>query len=97
MTTLFRKTPVLLAVVAWFALGNSCAVAQVAERQDQQENTAFKGIHRNRGINGRPESVTISDGETYKRVTEQEYRERGYAPPFERLPTLIIQRVPVQQ
>jgi hypothetical protein len=31
------------------------------------------------------------------RVTEREYWERGYAPEFDGLPVLIIQRVPVPQ
>jgi hypothetical protein len=96
MKTLFRKIPILLAVVACFTIGSSVAIAQGAEKQDQHENTAFKGIHRNRGINGRPNTVTTTDGKTYVDVTEQEYRERGYTPVFSELPLLIIQRIPVQ-
>jgi hypothetical protein len=91
------KIPILLAVVACFTLGSSVAIAQLAEKQDQQESTTFKGIHRNCGINGLPGTVTITDGKTYVRVTEQEYRERGYTPEFDRLLVLIIQRLPVRQ
>ena len=29
-------------------------------------------------------------------ITEQEYRERGYMPAFEKLPVLVIQRLPVR-
>jgi hypothetical protein len=94
---MMTKIPILLAVVACFTLGSSVAIAQLAEKQDQQESTAFKGIHRNRRINGLPGTVTITDGKTYVRVTEREYRERGYAPEFDGLPVLIIQRAPVRQ
>lgn len=97
MIALIRKAPILLALVALLTVGSSAAIAQAAERKDQREEISFKGIHRNRGINGRRDTVTISDGETYKRVTEQEYRERKYMPELDRLPTLIIQRIPVQQ
>jgi hypothetical protein len=45
MITLLRKTLIPLAVAACFTVGNSVAIAQVAEKQDQQENAAFKGIH----------------------------------------------------
>jgi hypothetical protein len=93
---MMTKIPILLAVVACFTLGSSVAIAQLAEKQDQQESTAFKGIHRNRRINGLPGTV-ITDGKTYVRVTEREYRERGYAPEFDGLPVLIIQRAPVRQ
>ncbi|MDB5636191.1 MAG: hypothetical protein JWP51_1099 [Bradyrhizobium sp.] len=96
MITLLRKTLIPLAVAACFTVGNSVAIAQVAEKQDQQENAAFKGIHRNRGINGRPNTVTITDGKAYVHVTEQEYRQRGYTPAVDELPVLIIQRIPVQ-
>jgi hypothetical protein len=94
---MMTKIPILLAVVACFTLGSSVAIAQLAEKQDQQESTTFKGIHRNRGIKGLPGTVTITDGKTYVRVAEREYRERGYAPEFDGLPVLIIQRVPVRQ
>lgn len=48
------------------------------------------------GVNGGAETVTITDGKTYLRITEQEYRERGYAPGFEQLPTIFVQRLPVR-
>jgi hypothetical protein len=97
MKTLFRNKLTLLAIAACLGLGNSVAVAQVGERKDLQESTDFKGIHWKRGIGGRPNTARITDGKTFTNVTEQEYRERGYAPIFEKLPELIVQRVPVQQ
>ena len=93
MMSLRRKGPNWLAAIACLTLGNAIAVAQVTESSQQPEN-AFRGTHRNQGRNGGPETVTITDGKTYARVTEQEYRERGYAPDFAKLPTQIIQRLP---
>jgi hypothetical protein len=90
-----KKAPILLALAACLTLRSPFAIAQVAETP-QQANDAFKGIHRNLGINGAPDTVTITDGKTYMRVTEHEYRERGYAPEFDRLPTLIVKRLPVR-
>jgi hypothetical protein len=89
-----RKTALILVVVVCSTLGNSVAIGQVSESPRQAD--AFTGIHRNKGINEGPETVTITDGKTYTRITEQEYRERGYAPEFNRLPTLIVKRLPVR-
>ena len=96
MIPVLSRLPIALAFVVSCTVGSSLATAQVSEKQDQQEATAPKGIHRNRGINGQPETATITDGRTHTRITEQEYRERGYAPEFEKLPVLIVQRVPVR-
>jgi hypothetical protein len=93
MMPLLRKVPNWLAAIACLTLGDAIAVAQVAESPQQPDN-AFMGIHRNLGRNGGPETVTITDGRIYERVTEQEYRERGYAPDLAKLPTQIIQRLP---
>jgi hypothetical protein len=93
MMPLLRKVPNWPAAIACLTLGAAIAVAQVTEDPQQPDN-AFKGIHRNLGRNGGPETVTITEGKTYERVTEQEYRERDYAPDFAKLPTQIIQRLP---
>jgi hypothetical protein len=93
MIYLRRKIPCLL-IAAFLTLGSSVAIAQVSENPPGAGN-AFKGIHRNLGINGGPETVTITDGKTYTRVTEQEYRERGYAPELNDLKTIIVKRLPV--
>ena len=93
MMPLLGKVPNWLAAIAGLTLGNAIAVAQVTENPQQPDNP-FRGIHRNLGRNGGLETVTITDGKTYERVTEQEYRERGYAPDFAKLPTQIIQRLP---
>jgi hypothetical protein len=61
----------------------------------------FTGIHSKEGVNGRPNTVRITDGKTFLDITEQEYRERGYIPTFEKLPMLIVRRlsprIPVPQ
>lgn len=83
------------AVLAGLALGSASAIAQ-APGPPHPTDAAFKGIHRHNGVNGGPATVTITDGRTYLRITEQEYRERGYAPGFEHLPTIFVQRLPVR-
>jgi hypothetical protein len=85
----------LFAVLAGLALASGSALAQVVA-PPQAADAAFKGIHRHKGINGGPETVTITDGKAYLRITEQEYRERGYAPEFKNLPTIFVQRLPVR-
>jgi len=57
----------------------------------------MKGIHRKIGVSGAPNSAWISDGTTGEFVNENEYRARGYAPEFDSLPILIVQRVPVTE
>lgn len=90
-----RKSRILLAVIAGLMLGGSLANAQAVD-SPQQTSALFRGIHRHLGIHGGPETVTVTDGKTYLRVTEQEYRERGYEPEFKHLPTIIVQRLPVR-
>jgi hypothetical protein len=95
MMSLLSKTLILLAIAAGLNLRTSVAIAQATDTP-QLTTTAFKGIHRNLGRNGGPDTVTTTDGKTYTRVTEQEYRERGYAPELHDLPTVIVQRLPVR-
>jgi hypothetical protein len=95
MMSPISKALILLAIAAGLNLGTSVAIAQATDAP-QQARSAFKGIHRNLGRNGAPDTVTITDGKTYTRVTEQEYRERGYAPELHDLPTVIVQRLPVR-
>jgi hypothetical protein len=96
MIQMLRITPILFAVVACFAPGSSVAAEQAGERQDQQASGVFTGIHSKRGIGGRPNTVRMTDGNTFMDITEQEYRQRGYIPAFDKLPVLIIQRLPVR-
>jgi hypothetical protein len=84
-----------LVVLAGLAVGSASALAQVAT-PPRPTAAAFKGLHRHESVNGRAETVTITDGNTYLRITEQEYREGGYAPEFEHLPTIIVRRLPVR-
>ena len=95
MKSLLSKTLILLAIAAGLNLGTSVAFAWATDTP-QRAKSAFKGIHRNLGRNGDLDTVTITDGKTYTRVTEQEYRERGYAPEFHDLPTVIVRRLPVR-
>ena len=46
-----------------------------------------KGLHKHDG------TARISDGVTFRDLTEQQYRDGGYAPDFDALPTLVVQRV----
>ncbi|MDH2356649.1 hypothetical protein QCM77_42305 [Bradyrhizobium sp. SSUT18] len=69
----------------------SCAMAQVSAKPE-----TFTGFHRNEGVNGRPETVTITDGKSFIRLTE-EYRAGGYRPACETLPTRIVRRVPLRK
>jgi hypothetical protein len=93
MTSLLRSAPILSAVVGCLTLGNSLMAEQVI--RDQPEIAAFTGIHARRGVGGKPNTARITDRKTFMDVTEQEYRERGYVPPYDKLPVLIIQRLPV--
>jgi hypothetical protein len=85
------------AILAGLALGSTSAFAQ-AVAPPQSADMAFRGIGRHKGLNGGAETVIITDGKTDLRVTEQEYRERDYAPPFEHLPTvtIFVQRLSVR-
>jgi hypothetical protein len=60
---------------------------------EKQESGVFTGIHSKEGGNGRPNTARITDGKTFIDITEQEYRERGYIPAFEKLPMLIVRRL----
>jgi hypothetical protein len=48
-----------------------------------------KGLHKKDG------TARIGDGVTFRDLTEQQYRDGGYVPSFDDLPTLIVQGVPV--
>jgi hypothetical protein len=67
------------------------AMAQVSAPAE-----TFMGIHRSEGLNGRPKTVTVTDGKSFIQLTEEDYRAGGYRPAYERLPTKIIRRVPVR-
>lgn len=80
--------PLALTVV----LSGPSVVAQVSATPE-----TFTGIHRNEGVNGRPETVTITDGRSFIRLTEQQYRAGGYRPAYEALLTRIIRRLPLKK
>jgi hypothetical protein len=63
---------------------------------EKQESGVFTGIHSKEGSGGRPNTARITDGKTFIDITEQEYRERRYVPAFDKLPTLIVRRLPVR-
>ena len=88
MIPMFRLVLILFAAVC-LALDSTVAV-------ERQEGGVFTGIHAKRGTGGRPATARITDGKTFMDITEQEYRERGYMPAFEKLPVLVIQRLPVR-
>jgi hypothetical protein len=82
--------PVLITfVVTCLTLGSAVAA-------EKQESAVFTGIHSKDGVNGRPNTARITDGKTFLDITEQEYRERGYIPTFEKLPMRIVRRLPVR-
>jgi hypothetical protein len=84
-------------IVAMILLAVGCAAPvaaeQVGESAVQHQSGIFTGIHRNEGVRGRAETATLTDGKTYKRLAEQEYRAGGYWPPYEKLPLVIVRRL----
>jgi hypothetical protein len=84
----FRFVLILL-IAAWLPLDSPVAA-------EGQESGVFTGIHSKEGVGGRPKTARITDGRTIKDITEQEYRERGYVPAFEKLPVLFVRRLPVR-
>jgi hypothetical protein len=85
---------VIAFLVAAGLLGLGSAVA--ANQDDQQEISALSGVHAKRGVGGKPNMARITNGKEFRNITEEEYRQGGYMPPYEKLPVLIIQRVPVE-
>jgi hypothetical protein len=73
-----------------------CALERSVASEDQSQTARFTGLYRKEGKNGQPDTVRITDGKSFIDISEKEYRERGYAPPYERLLTQIIRRVPVR-
>jgi hypothetical protein len=90
------RAALILFAFACLALDSMVAAEQVGEKQDRQEGRVFTGIHTKRGVGGRPNTARITDGKIFIDITEQEYRERGYIPAFDKMPMLIIQRLPVR-
>jgi hypothetical protein len=84
----------LVAALIVLLLGITCPIA-AAQATDSQSGI-FTGIHRNHKGWGKPETVTITDGKSYMVLSEQDYRAGGYWPPYEKLPTIIVQRLPVR-
>jgi hypothetical protein len=80
-------------LIAAGVLGLGSAVA--ANQDNPQEISAFTGVHAKHGVGGKPNITRITNGKEFRNITEEEYRQGGYAPPYERLPVLIIQRLPV--
>lgn len=81
------------AVSLMLLVGIACpnVVAQVSAKPE-----TFTGIHRKESVTGRAETATVTDGKSFIRLTEQEYRAGGFWPPYETLPTIIVRRLPVR-
>jgi len=86
--------PVLRLVLILFAC--ACLAPDGLVAAEKQESGVFTGIHSKEGVGGRPNTARITDGKTFVDITEQEYRERGYIPAFNKLPMLIVRRLPVR-
>jgi hypothetical protein len=89
MIAVLKAMPIVFAAAC-------CALDRAVAAEDQYQAATFTGLYRIESRHGRPENVRITDGKTYVDITEQEYRERGYSPPYERLLTRIIRRLPVR-
>ena len=92
---MIRPAIVLIALPMWIAT-SLAAEEQAGAKANPPQNATFTGTHRNQGLHGRPETATVTDGKSYIRLTEQEYRFGGYRPPYQTLPMVIVQRLPVQ-
>jgi hypothetical protein len=95
MKALLRAAPIWLMAACW-AFDNPFAAEQINEQQAPKPAAAFTGMYRNEGRDGRRETVRVTDGKTYFDISEQQYRDRGYTPPFETLLTRIVRRLPVR-
>ncbi|WP_426612934.1 hypothetical protein [Bradyrhizobium sp. McL0616] len=73
-----------------------CAFDRSVASEDQNQTARLTGLYRNEGRNGQPETARITDGKSFTDISEKEYRERGYSPPYEHLWTRVIRRLPVQ-
>jgi hypothetical protein len=74
----------------------ACPTLDSLAAAENQKRGVFAGIHSKEGVGGRPNTARITDGKTFIDITEQEYREQGYMPSFDRLPMLIVRRLPVR-
>ncbi|WP_158671812.1 hypothetical protein [Bradyrhizobium guangdongense] len=83
---------IALSLTLVFVLAAPGAIAQIGATPE-----TFTGIHRSERGNGRPETVTITDGKTFIELTVKDYRNGGYRPAYEALPTRIIRRLPVRK
>jgi hypothetical protein len=79
----------ILFVAACSTLGNLAAA-------EKRTRGVFTGVHSREGVGGLPNTARVTDGTTFIDITEQEYREQGYIPAFEKLPMRIVRRLPVR-
>ncbi|MDE5442845.1 hypothetical protein GWG65_15575 [Bradyrhizobium sp. CSA207] len=86
MTRLISVSLMLIVV-----LSGASVEAQVSANAE-----TFTGLHRNEGVRGQPETVTVTDGKSFIRLTVQEYRAAGYWPLYEALPMIVVRRLPVR-
>ncbi len=77
-------------------LATTCLALGSAVAAEKQESGVFTGVHSNEGVGGRPNTARITDGKNFMDITEQEYRDRGYIPAFDKLPMVIVRRLPVR-
>ena len=91
-----RRQVKSVAAVSAIAIGLQFGLAIAAEQQSNanQEHRVFTGVHAKRGSGGKPNTALIFDGKNASIVTEQEYRERGYIPSYDKLPVQIVRRLP---
>ncbi len=74
----------------------ACPTLDSLAAAENQARGVFTGIHSKEAVGGRPNTARISDGKTFIDISEQEYREQGYIPTFDKLPMLIVRRLPVR-
>jgi hypothetical protein len=74
----------------------ACPALDSLAAAEKQKRGVFTGIRSKEGVGGRPNTARITDGKTFIDITEQEYREQGYIPTFDKLPMLIVRRLPVR-
>jgi len=86
----------VILIVLLVGIAATIAAEPSSKTSTLPQNATFTGIHRNQGTQGRPETVTITDGKTFVVLSEEEYRTGGYWPFYEELPTVIVRRLPAR-
>jgi hypothetical protein len=74
----------------------ACPTLDSLAAAEKQKRGVFTGIRSKEGVGGRPNTARITDGKTFIDITEKEYREQSYIPTFDKLPMLIVRRLPAR-